>query len=49
VIRAGEDPNKIDKILSSVSNTRKMIISYGDCNSPHYMYKDEEALITQVN
>lgn len=26
-----------------------MIISYGDCNSPHYMYKDEEALITQVN
>ena len=26
-----------------------MIISYGDCNSPHYMYRDEEALITQVS
>ena len=47
-IRAGDDPNKIDKILSSVSSSRKITISYGDLSTPHYIYKDEEALITNV-
>lgn len=48
VIRQGDDPNKIDKILSSVSTSRKMWLSYGDCNSPTFMFKEEEALITNV-
>ena len=47
-IRDGDDPNKIDKILSNVSATRKLNISYGDYNSPTFMYKDEEAIITNV-
>lgn len=47
-IIAGDDPNKIDKILSMVSNSRKITISYGDWSMPHYIYRDEEALITNV-
>lgn len=47
-IRAGDDPNKIDKILSTASKSRKLIISYGDYSSPHFIYKEEEALITRV-
>ena len=48
-IRDGDDPNKIDKILSNASTTRKLTISYGDYNSPTFIYKDEEALITKVS
>lgn len=48
VIRPGDDPNKIDKILSSVSTSRKIWLSYGDCNSPTFIYKEEEAMITNV-
>lgn len=47
-IKTGDDPNKIDKILSLASQDRKMIISYGDYSSPHFIYKEEEALITTV-
>ena len=47
-IRDGDDPNKIDKILSNASTTRKLKISYGDYNSPTFIYKDEEAMITKV-
>lgn len=42
------DPNYIDKVLSTVSGTRKILISYGDCNEPSFVYKDEEAIITSV-
>lgn len=47
-ITAGDDPNKIDKILSKVSSTRKIKISYGDYTLPQHAYKSEEALITKV-
>lgn len=47
-IRPGEDPNKIDKILSTVSTTRTIKISYGDYSTPNYIFKEEEALITNV-
>lgn len=47
-IRDGDDPNKIDKILSNASSTRKLTISYGDYNLPTFIYKEEEALITKV-
>lgn len=42
------DPNYIDKVLSSVSQSRKIVFSYGDCNEPSFIYKNEEALITSV-
>lgn len=42
------DPNFIDKVLSSVSNTRKITFSYGDLNAPAFVYRNEEALITNV-
>lgn len=42
------DPNYIDKVLSSVSDSRKIVFSYGDCNEPSFIYKNEEALITSV-
>jgi hypothetical protein len=47
-IRFGDDPNLIEKILSSVSNTRKIIFSYGDSTNPAYIYKNEEAIIIGV-
>lgn len=48
VVQAGEDPNKIDKILSNISAERTIYISYGDCNSPSSIYKEEQAIITGV-
>lgn len=47
-IQAGDDPNKIDKILSLAANSRQIIFSYGDYSAPQYAYKDEAALITNV-
>ena len=46
-IRYGDDPNMIDKILSSVGYST-IKISYGDWQSPAFIYKEEEALITKV-
>ena len=43
-----DDPNLIDKILSSVSNSRKIVFTYGDCSTPSFMYRNEEAIITNV-
>ena len=48
-IQDGDDPNKVDKILSNASISRKAIISYGDYNSPTFLYKDEEAIITKIS
>lgn len=48
-ITKGADPNLIDYVLSSVSATRKLTISYGDWNSPSFIYKEEETLITNVS
>lgn len=47
-IKQGDDPNLIDNILSSISDTRTMTISYGDWCSPGNIYKEEEVLITSV-
>lgn len=47
-IRPGDDPNLLEKIFSSVSNTRNIKLSYGDLSTPSYIYKEEEALITQI-
>lgn len=42
------DPNFFEKVLSSVSKTRKIIFSYGDMSMPSYVYRNEEAIITKV-
>lgn len=47
-ITKGMDPNLIDYVFSSVSATRKLTISYGDWNSPSFIYKEEECLITNI-
>jgi len=47
-VRVGDDPNFFDKVFSSVSKTRKITFSYGDSSMPDYVYKDEEAIITNI-
>lgn len=48
-VRFEDDPNFIEKVLSSVSKTRKIVFSYGDASTPSYIYKNEEAMITGVS
>lgn len=48
-IQPGDDPNKIDYILSTISSDRKIYISYGDCSKPSYIFREEEAIITSVS
>ena len=43
-----DDPNFFEKVFSSVSRTRKIIFTYGDAETPEYVYKNEEAIITEV-
>ena len=43
-----DDPNFFEKVFSSISNTRKIVFSYGDSTMPTYCYKDEEAIITNI-
>ena len=47
-ITQNDDPNLIDKVLSSVSNSREIVFTYGDCATPSFMYRNEEAIITDV-
>lgn len=47
-ITDSNDPNFFEKVFSSVSNSRKIVFSYGDLSAPQFLYKDEEALITDV-
>ena len=44
-----DDPNFFEKVFSSVSKTRKIIFTYGDAETPGYIYKNEEAIITNVS
>lgn len=39
----------IDRILSSVVSSRKIVFTYGDCATPTYMYREEEGIITTVS
>lgn len=42
------DPNFFEKVFSSVSRSRKIVFTYGDAETPAYIYKNEEAIITKV-
>jgi hypothetical protein len=44
-----DDPNMLERVFSSVSESRKLTLSYGDWNAPGYIYKDEEAMITKIS
>ena len=43
-----DDPNYIEKIISTVSDSRKITFSYGDLSTPAFVYKEEEAIIIRV-
>ena len=43
-----DDPNFFEKVFSSVSLTRKIVFTYGDAETPAYIYKNEEAIITKI-
>ena len=47
-IALGDDPNKFEKVFSTISNSRTITISYGDWNAPNYIYSNENALITNI-
>ena len=47
-VTEADDPNFFYKVFSSVSQTRKILFSYGDLSAPTFIYKDEEAIILSV-
>lgn len=47
-VRESDDPNLIEKLLSKAKNDRKILFSYGDFNLPNFIFRKEEALITDV-
>ena len=47
-VRPGDDPNLLEKVFSKAKNERKITLSYGDYSVPSFIYKEEEALITDV-
>ena len=44
----GGDPNLLDAIFSSAANDRRVVLEYGDWNSPSYIYKEEVCIITNL-
>ena len=48
-ITQGNDPNLLEKVFSSVANDRKLYITYGDCASPNFVFREEEATILKVS
>ena len=47
-ITAGDDPNLLEKVFSSISKSRRIKISYGDLSAPSFIYNEEEAIITDI-
>ena len=47
-IRNGDDPNLLEKVFSKAKESRTIYLSYGDLSVPNYIYKREEALITDI-
>lgn len=47
-VTQNDDPNFFEKIFSSISDTRKITFTYGDATMPSYVYKNEEAIITDI-
>lgn len=47
-VTENDDPNFFEKLFSSISKTRLISITYGDFSSPEYIYRDEQAIITNI-
>jgi hypothetical protein len=47
-VRPGEDPNFIDKLISRVGYTNPFKMLYGDSNYPSGYFREESAIITDV-
>ena len=47
-VRAGDDPNRLDKVFSRATKDRQIALMYGDWNAPNYIYKEESAIITSI-
>jgi hypothetical protein len=47
-ITAQDDPNFIEKLFSTVSNDRRISVSYGDFMNPAHSFKSEECLISDI-
>lgn len=47
-VTVNDDPNFFEKVFSSVSNSRRIVFSYGNIAMPNSIYKDEEAIITNI-
>lgn len=47
-ITPGDDPNALERVFSSISNSRTITLTYGDWNQPAYIYKDEQAIVTKL-
>lgn len=47
-IRNGDDPNFLEKVFSKAKNDRTIVLSYGDMSMPSYIYRREEAIMTDV-
>ena len=48
-VRPNEDPNFIDSLISKTGYLNPLKIRYGDSNSPGLYYKEEHAVITNVD
>lgn len=44
-----DDPNLLERVFSSISDTRIITLEYGDWALPNYIYKDEEAILTKIS
>lgn len=47
-ITENDDPNMIEKVFSSIKDSREMTLTYGDWNNPSTIYREETALITSI-
>lgn len=47
-ITQDDDPNRLEKIFSSISSDRTITLMYGDWNAPQFIFKEEKALVTKL-
>ena len=43
-----DDPNFMEKVFSSISRTREMVLTYGDASAPLFLYKEEKVLVQGI-
>ena len=48
-IRPGDDPNFLEKVISKAKATREILFSYGDSNTPGFIFREEKAILLKVS